>query len=791
MPNQRVPNTINTAVQFTGNYDGSNNAPIDYSWNHMPRAQHQWRFVDGTTTSNSMDSIRQTDAVQLHTASNAANTSYSMQTTTTPSNHVVATMATMATNAKRTFPDTLHQHPAQMQHQLPHQSKLELTPGNSADDLQQDDREGIKRRGLDHSEHGQIVVRLPGTRHRSVLNIPKLNSQHSRVDTPTQSFYHSSDVNSPIDREGGTSHDNEATTSAIGTSNTRMMTTMHPLTNKGGNAENAAYSRASSALNHNEHPPVSALSPNRPINDNRNTNNDPTGQYNDHAGPLIQSHRTREMSGAFSNYTTMNKRPHANGHTHQRGNSAYASIPSTGMQISQGISARAPHTNTLQMTYTTSQHGGVSSPRQEVGHSTNRQIRSSSIGPTLTTNYYNNEINANLPLALSSTNTWRTIHRGELPSILALKSCTRDEGDTTTQQTSPHFSTAHQDSMSSLPSSSRRNRMVMHDNLHNTTVLPALDMPIHPRGIRSKSIPPTTDERFVHHHPHHHHHHHRRNHSRTSNNNNNNNNDSHNTGDNNLRLPSLQGWLRETSLPLPEDVTEPMQFNYSQAGITTQASVSPMHNRYHEHRPQATTSNSMMMMAPTTIWHSGTMDTVTHRRRATVGNIPPEVGMSTRQQTQASTRTGTHVRYRSSESHNEQAHHLPRTILPRLSTDNLAAHSAQSQTTHQGFIAPPPLPEETVAAAAAAVSPSSVLPVTMEWNSPPITAPSHRHRVEHGPTPPRPMSPRSSAIPTSVHATSGGPPLNPVVPQMTMPTTRVWSAEDRRQMDQLHRSLQL
>jgi hypothetical protein len=340
--------------------------------------------------------------------------------------------------------------------------------------------------------------------------------------------------------------------------------------------ETVAFPRTSSILKHEERLSISALSPNRPMDDST------TGHYNDHAGPLIQSHRARELGGLFSNYTIMNKDSRTNGHTRPRGHSAYASVLSTGISRSQSTNTRALHADTLQVTYTTSQDMEMSSPRQ-VDYLTNHRNRSSSIGPTLT-NYRGNEVNANLLSELAPTSlaynspvstgvvrqhsSRRRPTTGELSSILVSENYVHDEGDTN-PQASPYYSTSHHSSLSPLLSS-RRNRMPMHDNLHGTTILPESDMPIYNRGIRSKSIPVTTDERSVQHY---------REHSRINDNNNsnsnnnnsssNNNNDSHVIGDNNLKLPSLQGWLKGNSLPLPEDVTRPMQSEYSQAWITT------------------------------------------------------------------------------------------------------------------------------------------------------------------------------------------------------------------------------
>ena len=144
---------------------------------------------------------------------------------------------------------------------------------------------------------------------------------------------------------------------------------------------------------------------------------------------------------------------------------------------------------------------------------------------------------------------------------------------------------------------------------------------------------------------------------------------------------------------------------------------------------------------------SGSVEPVTHRRRATIGHVLSDNAPSR----QIYGREMPQGRHRSSAASNEHSR-SPQFILPRLSAENLSLHSINR-------VAPQEL-----------ASPG--MPVMMELDAS------------------RDWSGHSPLQPTTMAHHPSGPLLHPVAPQ-NEPDTQLWSAEDRRQKDQLHKSLQL
>ncbi|KAI9592614.1 hypothetical protein BDF19DRAFT_207867 [Syncephalis fuscata] len=645
-----------------------------------------------------------------------------------------------ASNAKRTFPDT----------SPPHRNTSDVNLPRSAIRTQ-DDREGVKRRGLDRSGHGQIVIRLPGTRHASVLNISTLGHANG-LGTPTS--------HSP------TRIDHDKLSPMLISPNAQQFT------NTNVTSEGSAYARLSSApdplrlsaplLSPNDMSHYTRMDNNdndrhqyyhhyhqHQNTNNHNNNNTNTSQY---PPTSIQSYPSRGLTtaptgSADKNLRGIQSRPR--GHSMHASSSPFYPAPlADGLKIysnrhsragSAGVSANLHYDanpfiqrrTSLMAEYQANTSTSNSMPRSNPS-SVERPLET--YHDTATSIQPHTLLYANSPRRHSSRR--RATHE---PSVSPTR---HTRGDAMGPQTSPLRPVSYNTPALSLHF--RRDRTpVVHDSLTSApTVPPEPESPVYNRGIRSRSMQPIDEHLSLH--P-----------------------DRHSHGDGRSRLLPLQGWQQEAALALQESpsglTTQPDHF----PSYTANTSVPPMHSRHYENRPHM--SMPVSFMAPTTILHSGAIDTSTHRRRATTGNplpvtaaatMPPVASLSPRQAIAHESFQG---QRRSSEQSPAQ-----QITLPRLSTENLAMHYAQQMAAQNATL--PTLPT-----------------MMMELDT------THRGWTARSPmagTSALPLTAAATALATTTTHPQHGPQLHPVISQAT-PSTQLWSAEDRRQMDQLHKSLQL
>ncbi|RKP25562.1 hypothetical protein SYNPS1DRAFT_28706, partial [Syncephalis pseudoplumigaleata] len=405
--------------------------------------------------------------------------------------------------------------------QQQHHAESNTAPAH-VDSGQQDDREGIKRRGLDHSEHGQIVIRLPGTRQASVLSIPSWHSPGS-PDTPAR---HLLPHHSGADGAGHAEGNRQASSSRTSAAHAAPSSTQHQLTNRETSVGTAACARMLSALDRAHHPAFAASSSFSSSSPSHPPIGDAGGHRNGHTGPSAGPYRA------------------------QAANAANAANAASGMVADgclHGSRPARPCGGPLHaQSFTDAGRQPCSSPprsldslgQRRIGHLVGQQHRSdpstsSALPPISDARHarqsggrsagspYSAPIHASLPRRHS-------LHRRLTNESPMLPTRPNLASNAPAYPTSPHHSVSHISPALPAHTYSRWDRMLAHDYVSSLPLLPELEAPVFGRGVRSRSMQPIGHRGMDHA-------------SRSS---------MDGADGRGLRLPSLQGWLRDTSLPL-------------------------------------------------------------------------------------------------------------------------------------------------------------------------------------------------------------------------------------------------